>query len=92
MSEAVATATDGASHTEYTIIVNGQQQVVPGPRVTYDEVVKIAYPTPPGPDPTYTVTYRNARAPRPEGSLVEGQQVEVKKEGTVFNVTATNKS
>lgn len=51
----------------------------------------MAYPTPPFADTFYTVTYRNAHEPK-EGTLVEGQSVEVKKDGTIFNVKATDKS
>ena len=49
-------------------------------------------PVPPGPDTTYTVTYRKAKAPRHEGILVEGETVEVRKEGTTFDVVPTGKS
>jgi hypothetical protein len=53
--------------------------------------VSIAYPVSPSPETRYTVTYRKAEKPR-EGSLAPGQTVEVKKDGTTFNVKATGKS
>ncbi len=59
--------------------------------MSYEEVVKLAYPTPPSPDTRYTVTYRNAKGPK-EGSLAPGQSVEIKEEGTIFNVKATGRS
>jgi multiubiquitin len=64
----------------------------PGHAARYAEVVAIAYPVPPGPDTTYTVTFRKAKGPRREGILVEGETVDVKKEGTTFDVVPTGKS
>lgn len=77
---------------EYAIVINGELAVVPHQVVSYTEVVAIAHPEQPDPNITYTVTFRKAQVPRHEGVLVEGQAVTVKHEGTVFNVTATNKS
>lgn len=85
-------AEDSARHKEIAIIVNGQRKTVPSQTVSYDEVVALAYPTPPAPNMGFNVTYRNAVAPNREGSLVEGQSVTVREEGTIFNVTPTNKS
>lgn len=95
MSEATTAAEQAAqheAHREITIIVNAQPKPVPSREVSYAEVVSLAYPTPPAPDTTFTVTYRNAAEPQREGSLVEGQSVTVKEEGTIFNVRATGKS
>jgi hypothetical protein len=93
MSEAtVAEHTDETRSTDYVIVVNGERAVVPDEIVSYTEVVAIAYPVPPSPDTTYTVTFRNAKGPRHEGILVEGETVEVKKEGTSFDVVPTGKS
>jgi hypothetical protein len=76
---------------EAQIVVNATTDTVPSRDVSYDEVTKLAYPTPPAPETRYTVTFRNAQKPK-EGSLAPGQSVEVKKEGTIFNVKATGKS
>jgi Multiubiquitin len=76
---------------EAQIVVNGTPSEVPSREVSYAEVTKIAYPVPPAPETRYTVTFRNAHKPK-EGSLAPGQSVEVKKEGTIFNVKATGKS
>ena len=93
MSEAtVAEHRDETRSTEYAIVVNGTRAAVPNDIVSYAEVIAIAYPVPPGPDTTYTVTFRNAEGPRHEGILVEGETVEVKKEGTSFDVVPTGKS
>jgi len=61
--------------------------------LTFDEVVKLAFDSPPhGPNTLFTITYRKGgNEHRPEGHLVEGETVKVKK-GTIFNVTATDKS
>lgn len=91
MSEATSTTEEAAQHKAIGIIVNGEQKTVPSREVSYTEVVALAYPTPPAPDTTFTVTFRNAVDPR-EGSLVDGQSVEVREEGTIFNVRATGKS
>ena len=92
MSE-FTTPAEGATHSEQVmIIVNGEQKFVPSEQVNYQEVVNLAYPTPPSPDTIFTVTYRNAEEPNREGSLVSGQSVEAKKKGTIFNVKATTKS
>ena len=76
---------------DVVIVVNGEPKQVTSKEVSYEEVVKLAFPTPPFADTLYTVTFRNAKKPK-EGSLGEGQSVEVKKDGTIFNVKATDKS
>lgn len=80
------------------IIVNGRKKGVPSSalsaegELSFDQVVKLAFDPPPsGPDIVFTVIYRNAGdAPR-DGSLVEGKSVKIQ-DGTVFNVTFTDKS
>lgn len=92
MSEsAVAGSAAPAVPTHYQIILNGEPVTVADKTVTYEQVVALAYPVPPAPDARFTVTYRNAQHSR-EGSLAPGGSVEVKKEGTIFNVRATNRS
>jgi Multiubiquitin len=93
MSETAATErVEGERGTEFAIVINGELAVVPHDDVSYTEVVSIAYPVPPGPDTTYTVTFRKAKEPRHEGILVKGETVEVRKEGTTFDVVPTGKS
>ena len=76
-----------------TIIVNGREKTVPKGELTFDEVLKLAFDNPPyGTNTLFTITYRKGgNEHRPEGHLVEGGVVKVKK-GTIFNVTATDKS
>jgi hypothetical protein len=92
VTEVTTSAEEAAHHKVITIIVNAEQKTVLSRDVSYAEVVALAYPTPPSPDTTFTVTYRNAEGPNREGSLVNGQSVKVKEEGTIFNVRATSKS
>jgi len=88
---ASAVADEAADHKHFVIIVNGEQKPVESRSVSYEEVVKLAFPTPPSPETRFTVSYRKAEKPH-EGSLAPGQSVEVKKEGTIFNVKPTGKS
>ena len=81
-----------------TIIVNGRERVVSSSalssdgELSFDEVVRLAFDPPPsGPDIMFTVSYRNGAGRPPEGRLVAGQSVKVK-DGTVFNVTLTDRS
>jgi Multiubiquitin len=75
----------------YTIIVNGQARTITRKRETYDAIVELAYPTPPSPGATYTVTYDNGPRENPQGELEKGESVRIK-EGMIFNVTPTVRS
>lgn len=76
-----------------TIKVNGTDETVPKGNINYDQIVAfgIALGLPTGPNFLYTITYRKAESKPHEGDLTKGETVEVK-EGTIFNVTATDKS
>ncbi len=77
---------------DFTIIVNGQQEVVSKKELSFAEVVALAFENPPtGPNIVFTITYRRGHGDKPEGTLVEGCSVKIK-EGMIFNVTATDKS
>ncbi len=75
-----------------TIIVNAQPKPWDEKEISYEQVVKLAFPNPP-PNVviTYTVEYERAAGKKPDGSLVAGQSVHVK-DGTIFNVTETGRS
>ena len=76
----------------FTIIVNGTKYRVPDDEVSFDQVVDIAYPDGGrGPLITYTVDFYNGAGRPPEGKLTKGQKAKVK-DGTVFNVTRTDRS
>jgi hypothetical protein len=78
---------------ETSIIVNAQEKIVTTKDVTFEQVVDLAYDghPPEGENWVFTVTYRRGTDESPQGSLVKGTSVKVKK-GMVFNVTATDKS
>jgi hypothetical protein len=75
---------------DFEIVVNGELREVHDETFTYEQMVVLAFPSSP-PAAYFTVTFRGAKDPK-EGSLKPGGVVEVKKQGTIFNVTATVKS
>jgi len=82
---------DHSSDKTVSIVVNGTQHDVHKGDVTFAQVVALTTGLPSGPNILYTITYRKADGSKSEGSLVEGGTAKVK-EGTIFNVTATDKS
>ena len=83
---------DSDSDKEIRIIVDGTPHVVPTDEVAFDAVVNLAYPDGARGDLiTYTVTYYNGGGRPPEGALAKGEKAKVK-DGTVFNVTRTDRS
>lgn len=75
---------------EVTIYVNGTPEIWVGKEISFDEVTKLAYPHPPYPNTEYQIVYAEAQGNK-EGTLAQGQNVKIK-EGTQFDVTATDKS
>jgi len=76
----------------YEIIVNSRPFVVPGPHVTFEQVVALVFPGPHGSNVVFAMTYRHAESKPPAGEMGPGSSVEVKHKGTIFNVTKTDKS
>jgi hypothetical protein len=74
-----------------TIIVNGQEKIVDKEKISYEEVVVLAFGTAPGAQAAVTVVYIRGEGGKPEGSLVSGQEVNVK-DNMIFNVTSTDRS
>lgn len=75
-----------------TIIVNTREKEVEGKEVTYDQIVALAFETPPsGENIEITIAYRDGPGQNKEGSLKPGQTVRIKKD-MIFDVTATDKS
>lgn len=78
-------------HKPVTIIVNARKKEFSGKEITFEQVIKLAFETPPyGENTMFTVTYKRGHGDK-EGSMLPGGSVKVK-EGMVFNVTATDKS
>jgi hypothetical protein len=74
------------------IIVNTREREWYKKRISFEEVVKIAYPVPPpGQQIVYTVTFFDGPPHRPEGSLTEHESVKVV-DRMVFSVKFTDKS
>ena len=78
--------------TDYEIIVNARPRIVHEEDVTFEQVVELAFPGPHGPTIMFSMTYRHAVSKPHAGELGPGGVVEVKKKGTIFNVTRTDKS
>lgn len=83
---------------DVTLIVNGRKKEIsvkelsPDGEITFDEVVGLAFADPPsGPYIEFTVSYWNGAGRPTEGILYPGESVKVQ-DGTVFNVTVTDKS
>jgi hypothetical protein len=70
------------------IVINGQQESWKDVHMTYEQVVRLAFPSGPF-DILYSVTYANPHGH--DGTLAPGQKVTVK-EGMSFNVVKTNRS
>jgi hypothetical protein len=83
---------DSKNEKEITIIVNGRERTVAGKEISFDVLVRLAFESPPtGQFICFTITFRKGSGNKPEGNLAEGETVKLKK-GTIFNVTATDKS
>lgn len=77
---------------ETTIIVNTREKTVEGKVVTYDQIVALAFETPPtGEFIEITVAFRDGPGPEKEGTLQPGSSTRIKKD-MIFDVTATDKS
>jgi len=78
----------------YTLILNLEEKTVPDPTVTFDQIVRLAFPDlADQPETTFKVTFRKAEGPTHDGSMVDGDTVEIKKNGkTSFTVVHATKS
>lgn len=75
-----------------TIYINGTVKHVEKGRLSYEEIVALAFDSPPTGDKVQiTIQYSRGHSSKPKGTLVEGQSVEIV-EGMEFDVTATNRS
>ena len=73
----------------FELIVNGTPEVWTDHRISYEQVVQLAFPGGSTGDTLYTVTFANPHGR--DGTLAPGQSTEVK-DGTVFNVSKTSRS
>ena len=75
---------------EIKIIVNGREKTVTEKKLTYAQIVRLAFDSVDS-ETIYTVTYKKGPPSNPQGSMVEGDIVNLEN-GMIFNVTATRKS
>lgn len=74
------------------VVVNGRVREVHQRELSFLEIVRLGYPDATLNETTiHTVTYKRGPTSSPQGSLVDGLTVRVRK-GMIFNVTATDKS
>ncbi|ADV84502.1 multiubiquitin domain-containing protein [Terriglobus saanensis] len=78
--------------TNYEIIVNSRPRIVNERLVTFEEVVQLAFPGVHEPNVVFSMTYRHAASAPHAGELGIGGKVDVKRKGTIFNVTRTVQS
>jgi hypothetical protein len=76
----------------FTIIVDTEQKEVTKNRLNFEDVVKLAFETPPsGPNILITIDYGMGPPENPKGSLKKGESVRIKN-GMIFDVSATDRS
>lgn len=80
------------SQVDFEIVVNARPHVVNDKHVSFEQVVQLAFPGTHGPNIVFSVTYRHAASKPHAGELAAGGAVDVKRKGTIFNVTKTDKS
>jgi hypothetical protein len=73
----------------YKIVVNGTPTTTAQEVLSYDDVVRLAFPNR-DPNTIYAVSFEHAKDPK-EGELVSGQSVTIK-ENTEFDVDDTGRS
>ena len=76
----------------FEIIVNARPRTVNARTVTFEQIVQLAFPGHHQPNVVFSMTYRHAASTPHAGELGTGGSVDVKKKGTVFNVTRTVQS
>ena len=76
----------------FEIIVNSRTKTVSDKKVSFEQVVQLAFPGEHAPNVVFSMTYRHAASKPHAGELGKDGIVEVKKEGTIFNVTRTVQS
>jgi Multiubiquitin len=79
---------DSKPDKRYTIIVNGTQELWTDHRISYQQLVQLAYPGSP-PEELYSINYATPQGR--DGMLAPGQSTEVR-DGMSFNVIKTNRS
>jgi hypothetical protein len=76
----------------FEVIINSRPREVEAKQVTFEQIVQLAFPGQHASNVVFSMTYRHATSMPHAGELGAGGVVEVKKKGTVFNVTRTVQS
>ena len=76
---------------KFEIIVNARPKPWNEEKISYSQVVDLAFPPPHKPTEIFTVQYSHGPKENQQGTLVDGQAVIVKS-GMVFIVSRTDKS
>lgn len=77
---------------EITIFINGEEKIVTKEKISYEEIVILAFGHYENLETAnYTIIYFKGNNDKPNGFLLKGQVIMVKK-GMRINVTRTNKS
>jgi uncharacterized protein YegP (UPF0339 family) len=86
------TGDESEEEKEFLIIINGQQKMVTSKKLSFEDIVLLAFGhNHVGGNTIYTMTYKKAAGNKPEGTLVAGEVIRIKS-GVIINVTATDKS
>lgn len=76
----------------FEIVINGEQHVVSEHRLTFEDIVRLAFEDAIfNDDVVYTVTYKRGPQQNREGSLIGGESVFLNN-GMIFNAKRTDKS
>jgi hypothetical protein len=75
----------------FEILVNSRPRMVTGRKVTFAQIVSLAFPGAQASNVVFSMTYRHAASAPHAGELAAGGVVEIK-QGTIFNVTRTVQS
>lgn len=76
----------------FEIRVNTRPHEIAERHVTFEQIVQLAFPGTHAPNVVFSMTFRHAASTPHAGELGAGGAVDVKKKGTVFNVTRTVQS
>lgn len=82
---------NGQGHKDVTIIVNGREKIAKKEKLSFEEIVVLAFDNPPtGDNVMFTILYRKGEGNK-DGTLLPGEFINIKN-GMIFNVSATDKS
>jgi hypothetical protein len=76
----------------FEIIINSRPRVVREVKVTFEQIVALAFPGQHQANVAFSMTFRHAASVPANGELGAGGVVSVKNQGTIFNVTRTVQS